>query len=180
MILQVFRIEPGRERCRTNKISEHHREQAPLGFVPARRCRRYSNLIELCNRAQHFLAMPERDSDSFEVLVGQIAENGRINIVVGKTLRVLPEAKSAETIRNLLHGGHRLSQVWPKGTLDKIDTISRPFLDGTPCARSLDFNPTRGYRYTTAIDSIVDREQRRRDPLTYEGAVVHWKCPNLA
>ena len=103
-----------------------------------------------------------------------------IDAIFCKTLRVLPEAKSAETIRNLLHGGHRLSRVWPKGTLDKIDTISRPFLDGTAYAWSLDFNPTRGYRYTTAVDSIVDRERRRRDLLTYEGAVAHWKCPNLA
>src|SRR5215475_14581299 len=78
--------------------------------------------------------MPERDSDFLEVLVGQIAENARINVVVGKTLRVLPEAKSAEPIRNLLHCGHRLLRVWPKRTLEKTDTISRPFLDGTSCA----------------------------------------------
>jgi hypothetical protein len=84
---QVFRIEPGRERCRTDKISEHHCKLTPLGFVPARRLRR-SYLIEHCNRAQYFLAMPERDSDFFEVLVSQIAENARINVVVGKTQSV--------------------------------------------------------------------------------------------
>ena len=52
--------------------------------------------------------MPERDSDFFEVLVSQIAENARINVVVGKTLSVLPEAKCIEPVRNRLHGGHRL------------------------------------------------------------------------
>ena len=37
--------------------------------------------------------MPQRDADFLQVLVGQIAENADINVIFGKTLRVLPEAK---------------------------------------------------------------------------------------
>ena len=106
IVPHVLGVDPGRERRRADKITEHDRELAALGSVPARRLRRYSNLIELCNRAQYFLAMPERDSDFFEVLISQIAQNARINVVVGKTLSVLPEAKCIEPVRNRLHGDH--------------------------------------------------------------------------
>jgi len=37
--------------------------------------------------------MAERDTDFFEVMVGQIAQNAWINVVVGKALRVLPETE---------------------------------------------------------------------------------------
>jgi len=37
--------------------------------------------------------MPERDADFLEVLIGQMAEYGNINFVLGEALRVLPEPK---------------------------------------------------------------------------------------
>jgi hypothetical protein len=49
--------------------------------------------------------MAERDTDFFEVMVGQIAQNAWINVVLGKALSVLPQAKCVEPFRNLLHGG---------------------------------------------------------------------------
>ena len=52
--------------------------------------------------------MAERDTDFFEVLVGQIAQNAGINVILGKALRVLPQAKPFEPVRNLLHWPHRL------------------------------------------------------------------------
>ena len=51
--------------------------------------------------------MAERDTDFFEVMVGQIAQNAWINVVLGKALRVLPKSKLLEPLRNLLHGLHR-------------------------------------------------------------------------
>src|SRR5258708_1996122 len=51
--------------------------------------------------------MAERDTNFFEVVVGQIAQNARINVVLGKALRVLPQAKLLEPLRNLLHWLHR-------------------------------------------------------------------------
>jgi hypothetical protein len=52
--------------------------------------------------------MAERDTDFFEVMVGQIAQNVWINVVLGKALRVLPKPKLLEPLRNLLHWLHRL------------------------------------------------------------------------
>src|SRR5258708_1334098 len=72
---------------------------------PRSRRRSRSGLIELRNRAQYLPAMAERDTDFFEVMVGQIAQNAWINVVLGKALRVLPQAKCVEPVRNLLHGG---------------------------------------------------------------------------
>src|SRR5215471_21529724 len=80
--------------------------------------------------------MPERDSDFFQVLIGQIAENARINVIVGKTLRVLPEANCVEPVRNRLHCGQSTILVWPNRTLNR-QTISRSLLDGTSCLRAL-------------------------------------------
>src|SRR5258707_7350170 len=102
---QVLRVEPCRERSRANKIGEHHRELTSLGLGPRSRRGSRSDLIEFRNRAQYLPAMAERDTDFFEVMVGQIAENAWINVVLGKGLRVLPQAKCVEPVRNLLHGG---------------------------------------------------------------------------
>src|SRR5246500_783675 len=103
--LQVLRVEPCRERCRTNKISEHQREMTSLGRGPRSRCGSRSGLIEFRNRAQYLPAMAERDTDFFEVMVGQIAQNAWINVVLGNPLRVLPKPKLLEPLRDLLHGG---------------------------------------------------------------------------
>jgi hypothetical protein len=39
------------------------------------------------------------------MLVGQVRENGHVNVVLGKPLRVLGHAELIEPIRNLLHRG---------------------------------------------------------------------------
>ena len=57
------------------------------------------------NRTQHLPPMPERDTKLFEVLIGQIAKNGGVDVTLGKTLRVLGHAERFEPIRNLLHRG---------------------------------------------------------------------------
>src|SRR6266702_243147 len=109
---QVLRVEPCRERSRANKISEQHRELTSLGLGPRSGSR--SELIEFRNRAQYLPAMAERDPDFFEVMVGQIAQNAWINVVLGEALRVLPQAKLLEPLRNLLHWLHRhLVGGWP-------------------------------------------------------------------
>jgi hypothetical protein len=53
--------------------------------------------------------MAERDTDFFEVMVGQIAQNTWINVVLGEALRVLAQAKYVEPVHNLLHCGPQLS-----------------------------------------------------------------------
>jgi hypothetical protein len=51
--------------------------------------------------------MPKREAKLFEVLIGQMAEDGNINIVFGKTLNVLGHAELFEPICNFLHGSHQ-------------------------------------------------------------------------
>jgi len=54
--------------------------------------------------AQNLAAMTERsDTEVFQVLVCQIAENREIDIVVGKALGVLGHSELFEPISNLLH-----------------------------------------------------------------------------
>src|SRR5580692_12542913 len=49
--------------------------------------------------------MPERDTQVLEMLVGQVGENGDVNVVLGKALGVLGHAECFEPVRNLLHRG---------------------------------------------------------------------------
>jgi hypothetical protein len=53
-----------------------------------------------------------RNANLFEVLIGQIRQNDKGNVVLGKALSVLPESDGLEPIRNLLHRGspRRLSR----------------------------------------------------------------------
>ena len=49
--------------------------------------------------------MPKRDTKLFEVLIGQIAKDGGVDIVRGKALRVLGHAERFEPVHNGLHRG---------------------------------------------------------------------------
>src|SRR5262249_33819067 len=159
---QILRVEPCRERRRANKISEHHRELTSLGLGPRSRRGPRSGLIELRDRAQYLSAMAERDTDFFEVMVGQIAQNAWINVVLSKALRVLPQAKCVEPVRDLLHGGPTVS-VRPKRTLETTETISLSSVDGTygrwaSVGSSIQpswLNPTNGHREAPTRHSIA-------------------------
>jgi hypothetical protein len=41
------------------------------------------------------------------VLIGQMAEDGKIDIVIGKGFSILGHAELFEPLRNLLHRGHQ-------------------------------------------------------------------------
>jgi hypothetical protein len=113
--LQVFWVEPGRECRGAHKVAEHDRElatpravvQGGLGSCGWRRRARRS-VGKLANGAQQLLTVPEREADFLQVLVGQIAENAGIDVIFGKTLRILPEANCVEPVRNRLHCGPQL------------------------------------------------------------------------
>src|SRR6516165_4683543 len=48
--------------------------------------------------------MPERrDTNLFEILIGQVTQNLEVNIILGKALSVLPETELFEPVQNLLH-----------------------------------------------------------------------------
>ena len=46
-----------------------------------------------------------RHTDLFKVLIGQIRQDDKANVVLGKTLRVLSEAELPKPVRDLLHRG---------------------------------------------------------------------------
>ena len=110
-LAQVLRVHAGGERRRADQVREHHRDLAAFGGVLGlrlgqrrlRRCR--SGTGKLRNRREHLPPMPERDAKLLEVLIGQMAKDREINVVLGKALRVLGHAERFEPIRNLLHRG---------------------------------------------------------------------------
>src|SRR6185369_5209627 len=121
---QILWVERGRERGRANEVGEHHRQLATLGVVSpswldiqgCRRCRYGSrDVAEIPDRTPHLQPMAERNAKVFEMLIGQVRENGHINVVLGKSLRVLGHAELFEPVGNLLHrsrlGGFALSAV---------------------------------------------------------------------
>jgi hypothetical protein len=51
-------------------------------------------------------AVPERcNANLFEVLISQIRQDDKANVVLGKALRVLPETELLKPISDLLHRG---------------------------------------------------------------------------
>ncbi len=65
--------------------------------------------IELGDRAQQLPPMTQRGHpEFFQVLVRQIGQDGKIDVVLAKALGVLAETELLEPLRNLLHSGpHR-------------------------------------------------------------------------
>jgi hypothetical protein len=51
--------------------------------------------------------VPGRNTEVFEMLIGQVGENGHINVVLGKPRPVLGHSELVEPVRNLLHRGHQ-------------------------------------------------------------------------
>jgi hypothetical protein len=47
--------------------------------------------------------MPERDAKLFEVLIGQVAKDGDVDVVFSKTLRVLGHAERGQPLRGRGH-----------------------------------------------------------------------------
>ena len=78
--------------------------------TPARRSanvrRTFLNGIQFSYCPQQLPAMAERsNAHLFEVLIGQVAKDREIDIVLGKALGALGHAELFEPVRNLLHRG---------------------------------------------------------------------------
>jgi hypothetical protein len=50
--------------------------------------------------------MPKRNADILEVLIAEMGEYGNINLILSKTLSVLPKTELFEPVCNLLHRVH--------------------------------------------------------------------------
>jgi hypothetical protein len=59
------------------------------------------------DRAQHLAAMTNGDAKPVKVLFCQLGKNVEVNVVFGKTLRVLGHTEFFQPVRNLLHRGYQ-------------------------------------------------------------------------
>ena len=76
-----------------------------------------------------------RNTNLFEVLVGQIGQDDKADVVLGKALRVLPETELLKPDRDLLHRGAppdyrassaRIGEFIPNGYSVGVAPIGRP------------------------------------------------------
>jgi hypothetical protein len=71
-------------------------------------------LISAGPRRERMTPMTERrDANLFKVLIAQIRQNIKGNVILGKALRVLPETRLLKPVRNLLHRGPLRIQRYP-------------------------------------------------------------------
>jgi hypothetical protein len=52
--------------------------------------------------------MSKRDTDLFQISIGQIGKHRDIDVILGEPLSILPKAELLKPVRNLRHGGPRL------------------------------------------------------------------------
>jgi hypothetical protein len=78
--------------------------------------RRHS-ATKFADGAQHLAAIAKDDTEIFQVLICQVAEDGEINAVLGEALGVLGHAKVFEPVRNVLHRGHQQFVAGPQSPL---------------------------------------------------------------
>ena len=110
-LAEVFRVHAGRECRRADQVAEHHRYLAALGGVLRLRldhgvdlhCGRGS-ASKLTDCAQNLAAITKDNADVFQVLIGQVAKDRKINAIFGKTIRVLGQTELFEPVGDLLHG----------------------------------------------------------------------------
>ena len=117
-------IEPRGDAGRIHQIAEHHcdvpalaaastrrssaavpRRRVGAGMTGAERAAAWLRVVKLGYRAQHLAPITEHDADFLQVLIGQVGEDGEINAVFSKTLRILGHAELFEPVRNRLHRG---------------------------------------------------------------------------
>ena len=91
-ISQIFRIHADGERRRPDQVSEHHRDLTAFGLVRSARPRHIGNLrlgAQLGNQTQNSPTIPEKDAELLKIIVRKIWQNGKINPVFGKAVRVV-------------------------------------------------------------------------------------------
>src|SRR5262245_42090183 len=68
-----------------------------------------SGPLKFRDRAQDLAAMPQQNAEILEVLLCQVAEDRKINGVIGEPLGVLTQADRCEPLGNAFHGISRRS-----------------------------------------------------------------------
>src|SRR5262249_20504051 len=60
--------------------------------------------VKLGDRAQHLAAVPQQDSKVLEVLFREIADDGKVDGILGEALAVLGQPERCQPFRNATHG----------------------------------------------------------------------------
>ena len=106
-IAHVLRIELCRQRGRIDEIAEHHGHMTPFGCVL--RFRLHGR--DFADRAQYLQPVSERNTEVFEVLIGQLGQNVGLDLVFTKYGFVLTEAETVEPSPDI-HGRAPLQWRW--------------------------------------------------------------------
>ena len=104
----VLRIESGRQGSRAHQIADHHGEVTALGLALLSWFshglgHRERGPAEFRDRRQYLPPMPKRDPELFEVLIGQVAQDREIDIILGEALGVCSQTDRIEPDCGLLH-----------------------------------------------------------------------------
>jgi hypothetical protein len=106
--------------------------------------------------------MPKRDAKLFEILIGQIAKDGGVDIVLGKALRVLGHAELLKPVRNLLHRGPSTAIERAHDACSSSNALAR--FRSTASNRSVDqVAPST----PSAAENIVSQISGRRQTLAF-------------
>ena len=112
-LAQVLRVHAGGERRRTDQVREHHRDLAAFGDVLGLRLRsgggsrcHLGRIYVLADSGKYLPSGSERDPHVLQILIGQVGEYGNVNLILSKSLSVLPKTELFEPVCNLLHRGH--------------------------------------------------------------------------
>ena len=106
---QILRIQSGRKCRRAHQIAKHDRELASLGAVPRHRSggrlsRCEDITLEVCDHAQQLAPVPEQDAEVLEVLLREVANDGKVDGILGETLGVLAQTDRCEPLCSTCHG----------------------------------------------------------------------------
>ena len=110
-LTHVLGVEPRRQRGRADKVAEHYRQLAALGCILGLRLRD-GGLLSLDQRvtefpdgAPHLQAVPKRNAEVLEVLIGQLRQNISVDFIAAKRSFVLSEFEAAQPSPDI-HAGH--------------------------------------------------------------------------
>lgn len=82
-------------------------------------------MLQIGNRTQELAAMTERHHPNlFEILIVQITQNRKINVILIKAVRVLLDAKPFKPVRNFLHRGTPTLKSCATSSGTKIESLS--------------------------------------------------------
>jgi hypothetical protein len=108
VMAEALGVHSCRKRRRADEVREHHSDLAALGGSLCVRCdrrrdrgccrrgsggRRGCHLVEVGDLTQQLASVTERHPNVLEVLIRQIRQDGKADVVFGKALRVLPETE---------------------------------------------------------------------------------------